>query len=362
MASGERPRVVIAHDFAETYGGAERILEIAAAACPEAHVWVIAGRRAVAERMGIGDRFHALLPENELLLRHYRTLVPIYPAIVTLRRLPAVDVLLTFSYAFAHGFRTENDSPQVCYCHSPLRFAWTMTDEYAESYRHVLPARVFRGFAAAMRVADRRVAGRADRYVANSQRVADQVRQAYRREAEVLNPPVDCALFRPSVEPGHDGFYLFCGRLIEPYKQPGIVIDAFRALPGRRLVVAGDGPAYRDLKERAGPNVAFAGHLDDEHLVPLMQRCAATIFPSEDDFGMIPLETMACGRPILAFAGGGALETVVAGRTGESSRRRPRSACGRQWRSSIRTPMTRQRSASTRSGGMWIVSRRLCCA
>jgi glycosyltransferase involved in cell wall biosynthesis len=146
--------------------------------------------------------------------------------------------------------------------------------------------------------------------------VAAQIRRAYGRESEVIHPPVDCELFRPAAAGGHDGYYLFSGRLVEPYKRPGIVIDAFRSLP-HRLVVAGDGPAYPELRERAGPNVEFVGHVDDAELVSLMQRCAATVFPSVDDFGLVPVETMACGRPVLAFAGGGALETVVAGRTGE---------------------------------------------
>ncbi len=193
-----------------------------------------------------------------------------------------------------------------------------MTDQYAGRIAgDGVRGRVFRSVAAAMRVVDRRAAEGVDRYVANSQHVAAQIRMAYGRDAAVINPPVDCGVFRPSAAPGHDGYYLFCGRLVEPYKQPGIVIDAFRALRGRRLVVAGDGPAYRHLKARAGPDVEFVGHLKDEGLVPLMQRCAATIFPSADDFGMIPLEAMACGRPVLAFAGGGALETVVRGTTGE---------------------------------------------
>lgn len=123
--------VVIAHDFAETYGGAERILAAVAALFPEAPVWAIAGRRAVGERMGVDDRFHTVLPESEALLRHYRVLAPVYPAVVRLRPLPAADLLLTSSYAFAHGFRTRNHAPQVCYCYSPLRFLWSMTDEYA---------------------------------------------------------------------------------------------------------------------------------------------------------------------------------------------------------------------------------------
>ena len=312
-------KVVVAHDFAETYGGAERIIAAALAVLPDAELWTIAGRESVAGRMGVPpERFHSLLGEGGITMRHYRKLAPIYPTLARRRALPEADVLLTSSYAFAHGFRTRNRAPQVCYCYSPLRFLWSMTEDYE---RRVAPGPVrraaFRAVVAAMRRSDRRSAERVDTYVSESRHVADVVRRAYGRDSEVVYPPVDCDLFRPDPAGGHDGYHLFCGRLVEPYKKPGIVVEAFRSLPGERLVIAGDGPAYAELKRNAGPNVEFIGHLDDADLVPLMQRCAVTVFPSVDDFGLIPVEVMACGRPVLAFAGGGALETVAAGRTGE---------------------------------------------
>jgi glycosyltransferase involved in cell wall biosynthesis len=308
-------RVIIAHDFAEMYGGAERILGTIAAVFPEAEVWAIAGRRSVAERIGVADRFHTLLPESDRFLRHYRGLAPLYPTLVRRRSLPAADLLLTSSYAFAHGFRTANDAPHMSYCYSPLRFAWSMTQEYAG--KQPFTGRAFRLVAASARRADRRAAGRVTTYVAESHHVAGQILSAYRRNAHVIHPPVDCSVFRPAREPGHDGYYLFCGRLIEPYKRLRVVLETFRALPHLRLVVAGDGPAREGLRAQASPNVEFVGHLEDDELVPLMQRCAAAVFPSEDDFGLVPLEVMACGRPVLAFGGGGALETVAPGKTGE---------------------------------------------
>ena len=315
---GERrdPRVVIAHDFAETYGGAERILASIAEEFPDAPVWAILGRPAVAERMGVADRFHSVLPPRPALLRSYRALTPLYPSLVRRHRLPAADVLLTSSYAFAHGFQTENDAPQVCYCYSPLRFAWSMTDAYGAEFGGALANRSLGLLAGAMRSLDRRAARGVDRYVAESEFVADQLRRFYGVEPEVIFPPVDCTRFTPSAESGHDDFFLLCGRLIEPYKQPFMAVEAFRSL-GARLVVAGDGPALSELRRIAPPNVEFLGHLADDELVPLMQRCTAAVFPSRDDFGLIPVEVMACGRPVVAFAGGGALETVLPGVTGE---------------------------------------------
>ncbi len=172
-----------------------------------------------------------------------------------------------------------------------------------------------RAFAAAMRAQDRRAAARVTRYVAESRFVAEQLARFYGRRAEVIWPPVDCGRFHPAGE-GHDGYFLFCGRLVEAYKRPSLAVRAFADLPAR-LVVAGDGPARSHLEAIATDNVEFVGHLEDRDLVPLMQRCAAAVFPSRDDFGLVPVEVMACGRPVLAYAGGGALETVLAGRTGE---------------------------------------------
>jgi glycosyltransferase involved in cell wall biosynthesis len=309
-------RVVIAHDFTEAYGGAERVVALVARRYPQAPVWSILGRPEVAERMGLSERINNLLPDWEPLLRHYRGLTPLYPAILRVRRLPEADVLLTFSYAFAHRFRTVNHAPQVCYCFSPLRFAWTMTEAYGGELRGgPLAAWALKALAALMRAADRRASRGVTRYVAESRYVAAQIERFYGREAEIVHPPVDTERFHPGL-PGHDGYYLFCGRLVEAYKRPSLAVRAFAGL-SHRLLVAGDGPALDDLRAIASPNVEFVGELGDSELVPLMQRCAAVVFPSRDDFGMIPVEVMACGRPVLAYGAGGALETVVPGATGE---------------------------------------------
>lgn len=311
------PDVVIAHDFAETFGGAERVLAEMAAAFPHAPVWAIAGRRSVAARMGVAERFHTLLPERSWLLERYRSFAPAYPSLVRARRLPEAEVLLTSSYAYAHGMRTVDSAPQACFCHSPLRFAWSMTGDYGRRLAGTpLRGAAFAALVRAARRADRRASRRVDRYLAGSEHVAGHIHRAYGREAELLRIPIDCSTFRydPAIEPS-DRDFLFFGRLVEPYKRPGLVVQAFRGRP-ERLIVAGDGPAYAELREQAGPNVEFTGTLTDDQLVPLIQRAAGVIFPSHDDFGMVPVEAMACGRPVIAYAGGGALESVVEGATG----------------------------------------------
>lgn len=309
------PRVVITHDFMETYGGAERVTQEMAEAFPEAPVVAMLGRPEVARRMRVAERFHSVLPPRPRLLRRYRALAPAFPAIADRVRLPEAEVVLSSSYAYAHRFRTPGDAPRVCYCHSPLRFAWSMTEGYRDEWAGgTASGRAFELFAAAMRRTDRRSAQGIREYLTQSPFTAGQIERFYGRRATVIGAPVDCRLFRPGGEP--EDYFLLCGRLIEPYKKVGMAIETFRRL-GRRLVVAGDGPALESLRAVAPPNVEFTGHLGDGDLVPLMQRCLALVFPSRDDFGLIPVEVMACGRPVIAYGAGGALHTVVPGQTGE---------------------------------------------
>jgi len=309
-------RIVITHDFMATYGGAERVTQEMAVAFPNAEVVAILGRESIARRMNLEGRWRSLLPARELLLERYRLLTPAFPALLGSVRLPAAEGVLSSSYAFAHHLRTSDAAPQACYCHSPLRFAWSMRDSYRGQWtRSRFSAHAFDMLGDAMRRSDRRAAGRVARYLTQSPFTAEQIRRFYGREAQVIGAPIDCELFRPSGAPPED-YFLVAGRLIEPYKQVSIVLAAFRNL-GARLLVAGEGPAAAELRAVAPANVEFLGSVEDRELVELMQRCRAAIFPSRDDFGLTPLEVMSCGRPVLAYGGGGALHTMRPGVTGE---------------------------------------------
>lgn len=277
----------------------------------------ILGRRAVAERMGIADRVVTLLPERDALLRRYRQLAPLYQPLVRSCRLPAADVVVASSYAYAHGLQTVNGAPVVCYCHGPFRHLWTQHSAYARRLPGGVAGRVaFSGYVVAARAADRAAARSVHTYLTQSPFTAETIARCYRRAAQVLPPPIDCERFRPSGRPDA-GYFLFAGRLVEAYKRPSLVVDAFARMPDLRLVMAGDGPEMAALRRRATPNVEFLGRLDDDALVAAMQDCAAAVFPSVDDFGLIPLEVNACGRPVLAVRAGGARHTVAHGISGE---------------------------------------------
>jgi glycosyltransferase involved in cell wall biosynthesis len=267
--------------------------------------------------MGIADRWTPLLPARREVLEHYRLLTPVFPALLDSVRLPPAGLVVSSSYAFAHRLRSISPAPVACFCHSPLRFAWTMTDEYADQWaaRSGASRAVFGAFAAWMRQTDRHAARRIGRYMTQSPFIAAQIQANYGRSAEVIGAPINCDAFVPAHRAARE-YFLLCGRLIEPYKRPGIVIDAFRSLP-HRLLVVGDGPALAGLRRDAPANVEFTGALDDRGVVEAMQGAIAGIFPSCDDFGLIPLEFMACGRPVIAYGAGGALHTVLPGVTGE---------------------------------------------
>jgi glycosyltransferase involved in cell wall biosynthesis len=317
MAAARAARVVITHDFMETYGGAERVTEEIAKAFPQAPVYALLGRDEIAERMGVADRFESLLPQRAWLFRGYRLLAPFYAPWADRVRLPDADVVVASSYAYAHRLRSSNEhAPIVCYCHSPLRFAWSMTASYRERWApDGLRARAFEALAATTRRSDRRAARRIVSYLTQSPFTAEQIEGFYGRKVAVIGAPVDCDKFVPSSRSAGD-FFLLVARLVEPYKRVGVAVEAFRRL-GLPLKVAGTGPAFDELSAAAPANVEFLGHLADDELVPLMQTCQAAIFPSRDDFGLVPLEVMACGRPVLAYAGGGARYTVAPGVTGE---------------------------------------------
>ena len=221
-------------------------------------------------------------------------------------RIPAVDLVLSTHHAFAKNARLAPGQAHLCYCFTPLRYAWDQLDAY-------LGRGLRRGLAAPAVAALRRIDAAASgpdqvtRFVACSRAVADRIRRHYRRSARVVHPPVDLERFRPSTGPGDD-FYLMVGTFV-PYKRPEIAIEAFRRLE-RRLIVVGDGPARSRLARTAPANVEFTGRIDDAELADLYARCRALIHPQEEDFGICAVEAQAAGRPVVAFGRGGVRDTV----------------------------------------------------
>jgi len=221
-------------------------------------------------------------------------------------------VVITNKSGFCHGVVTPAGTLHICYCLTPTRYLWN-TWEYLEREQAGRAARaVLAPFLQYLRLWDRLAADRVDRFVAISREVQQRIARVYRRPSDIIYPPVHTERFRPAEGP-HD-YYLIASRLI-PYKRIDLAVQAFNQLD-RPLVIAGDGRDRRRLEAMAGPNVRFLGRVSDEELAKLMAGCRAFIFPGLEDFGIAPVEALAAGRPVIAYAGGGALDTVIDGLTG----------------------------------------------
>ncbi len=248
--------------------------------------------------------------------RHYAKMLPLFPWAVQTMEVPSQTKLVICSDAsVVKGAGIPKSAKMVCYCHSPPRYLWDMQEEYARQTSTIGPVGrfVFKASVPYVREFDRRSAQRVDHFIANSRFVQQRIQKCYGRESAVINPPVDLDVFAPSGR-AHEDFYLVVSQLV-PYKRIDIAIDAFNAL-GKRLVVIGQGSELEALKRRAGRNIEFLGSQTKEVLSDHYQRCRAFIFPGIEDFGITPLEAMASGRPVIAYAAGGALETVVDRETG----------------------------------------------
>jgi glycosyltransferase involved in cell wall biosynthesis len=252
--------------------------------------------------------------------RHFRLLLPLFPRAIESLDLAAYDLVVSSSHAVAKGVRTRAGQLHVCYCHTPMRYAWDLRDQYLRQRRL---AGGLRGVAVnrvldRLRDWDRRTSDRVTHFIANSAFVQDRIARCYGRTSTVIHPPVDTAFFAPlapAVPVATRNYYFTASRWV-PYKRLDLIVDAFRAMPGRRLIVAGDGPDARPLRANAPPNVEFVGHVSRERMRDLLQRARAFVFVALEDFGILPVEAQACGTPVIAFGEGGVRETVVDGRTG----------------------------------------------
>ncbi|MBI5571871.1 MAG: glycosyltransferase [Desulfomonile tiedjei] len=243
--------------------------------------------------------------------RWYRHFVALFPLAVELLDLRGYDLVVSSDAATMKGIVTAPQAVHICYCHSPMRYAWHMFHEYRAVWGF-LPRSLFSVVMHYLRIWDHGAAQRVDYFAANSQTVRERIRKFYGREATVIYPP--CDLERFEVGARQEDYYLFVGRLVR-YKRADLAIQVFGE-NGKRLLVVGEGPEEKALKRTATKKVEFLGRVGDEELAQLYSRCKAVVFPGEEDFGIVPVEAQAAGRPVIAYGRGGASETVLPGRTG----------------------------------------------
>lgn len=307
-------RVAIVHDHLAQDGGAERVVQVLLSMFPEAPLYTLVYRPGHAHpsfrKHKIHTSFIQRAPGGQ---RHYQWYLPLMPTAVERFDLRGYDVVISSSASFAKGVITLPQTLHVCYLHSPTRYLWTDTIQYVDELGY---PRLFRNlaplFLSWIRVWDRMAADRVDQFIANSQAVQHRIRKYYRRDSQLIHPPVDLKQFTPSSGPGQ--YYLTGGRLV-PYKRFDLVVQAFSKL-GLPLKVFGDGPALDDLRSQAKSNIEFLGRVSPDKLARLYQDAIAFLNPQEEDFGITAVEAMAAGRPVIAYKAGGALETVKPGVSG----------------------------------------------
>jgi glycosyltransferase involved in cell wall biosynthesis len=300
-------RVALVHDWLTGMRGGERCLEVLCELFPEAPLFTLlhvpGSVTPRIENRRIVTSFVQRLPHAA---SRYRFYLPAFPIAISRLRLSGYDLVLSMSHCVAKGVRVPPGALHLCYCFSPMRYIWDLSSDYFGPGQGLAARTLGPPLAAALRRWDRNTAG-VHRFVAISRHIADRIRRAYGRPADVIYPPVDVRRFEPA--DSTDDYYLVVGALV-PYKRIDLAVAAATRL-GRRLVVVGTGPEEARLRALAGPTVSFLGWRDDAEVARLYARCRALIFPAVEDFGITPLEAAAAGRPTIALARGGALETMV---------------------------------------------------
>jgi glycosyltransferase involved in cell wall biosynthesis len=308
-APGPHPRVAIVHEWFTSMRGGEKCVEALCEVFPDATLFALVHRQGsvspTIERMPIRTSFIQRLPGA---LENYRHYLPLFPAAVQRLDMSEFDIVISSNHCVAKGVRTAASTLHICYCYTPMRYIWGLYDDYFGPGRAGLLTRMgMRAVRGYLRRWDVRTAVNPHRFIAISKNVRNRIREIYHRDSDLIYPPVETSTL--AISRRDDGYFLIVSALV-PYKRVDLAVEAFNRT-GDRLIVVGDGPEAAKLRKMAGPRVEFTGWLPDSRVRDLYAGCKAVIFPGEEDFGIVPVEAMACGKPVVAFARGGALETVL---------------------------------------------------
>ena len=315
-ASGAAARggVALVHDYLVFLRGAERTFAAVADLWPGAPIYTVAYSERATERRFAGREIHAswlrwLRPRRPTL----PFLLPLYPHAVQSLEVRPRRLVVSSSFAFAHGVRTDPEAVHVCYCHTPFRYAWHERDAAVARAPRPLRRQLARTLER-IRDWDRRASSRVTRYVANSRLTQRRIERFYGREADVVHPPVDVSRFEP-LPPAEVGDHLLLVGELVAHKRPEVALDAARRA-GRPIKVVGGGPELRRLRARYGEGAEFLGRIGDAHLAALYARALALVVPGVEEFGIVSVEAQAAGRPVIALASSGAAECVIDAETG----------------------------------------------
>lgn len=308
-----KPKVAIVCDWLIARGGAERVILAIADMFPDAPIYTAIYDKSAFPELN-GKQIHtSFIQKMPFAVKKHYMYLPLMPYAFEQFNLSDYDIVISSSHCCAKGIITKPRTLHICYCHSPMRYVWDNCHEYFEQYG--IPALLkstAKKILHELRIWDRVSSDRVDFFIANSENVKRRIQKYYKRDSTVIYPPVDTQKFKLSNKDGQ--YYLAVGRLTS-YKRFDLIVDAFNEL-NLPLIVVGTGKDENNLKKRAGRFITFLGYIPDAQLHEIYQKAIALVFPQSEDFGIIPIEAMSCGKPVIAFADGGALETVIPGETG----------------------------------------------
>lgn len=306
-------KVAIVHDWLYTYAGAEKVLEQIINCFPDADLFSLIdflpeNKRGFIKNKSVTTSFIQKLPLSKTKHRHY---LPLMPLAIEQLDVSSYDLVISSSHAVAKGILTGPNQLHICYCHSPIRYAWDMQHQYLREAGITtgLKALLTRYILHKVRLWDYRTANGVDYFIANSKFIANRIYKVYRRDASVIYPSVDISKF--TFVENKDDYYLTASRLV-PYKKISLIAESFTKMPDKKLKIIGIGPEEQKIRAiiKNSPNIEYLGYAEDQQLVDYMQRAKAFVFAAEEDFGIVPVEAQACGTPVIAFGRGGSLETV----------------------------------------------------
>jgi glycosyltransferase involved in cell wall biosynthesis len=306
-------RIAVVHDYFTQLGGAEKVAEELFCMLPNPSLFAtVALAECMPHRLKNVTVKTSWMQSLPKIQKYYRSYFLLYPFAIASMNLSQYDLVLSSSSSYAKGVKTSRDALHVCYCHTPMRWVWnyddySRRDSFGDVQRFLLPMLMH-----GLKQWDEEASRQPDHFVANSRTVAERIRRAYNRSAEVIHPPINVDRFRPSSE--REDYYVTLARLVS-YKRIDLAVQTCTER-GKKLLVIGDGPDRGRLEKLAGPSVTFLGRASDRDVEYYVSRCRALIFPGEEDFGMAPLEVAAAGKPTIAYRAGGALETIKEGITG----------------------------------------------
>ncbi len=306
--------VALSHDWLVGMRGGERVFEILCKGFPDADIYTILHNpSAVSEVINQHNVNTSYLQNWPGVTKYYRNLLPFFSSAIEKMREPDADLIISTSHCVAKGLRAKPDAKHLCYCFTPVRYAWMFFDEYLG--RNPVKGMLAKPFLEKLRNWDRQASDRVDRFVAISDHIRKRIKKFYDRDADIVYPPVDTERWTIGDGKGEPGDFDLIVSALVPYKKVDLAVKAYTRL-GARLKIVGTGSETSNLKALAGSNVEFLGWRSDEEILEIYRTCRMLVFPGEEDFGIVPLEVQACGRPVVAYGKGGALETVSDGVSG----------------------------------------------